>query len=81
MIMRDMKAELSREPSNVLGWVHDAWCALRQGLPCVGLNGTVVLLRHSEHVTCVSTRRRPVVPSLLALHCLQSFGAWVNPFS
>jgi hypothetical protein len=50
-------------------------------LPCVGLNGTVVLLRHSEHVTCVSTRRRPVVPSLLALHCLQSFGAWVNPFS
>ena len=51
------------------------------GLPCVGLNGTVVLLPHPEHVTCVSIRRRPSTPCLLALHCLQCFGSLVNPFS
>ena len=51
------------------------------GLPWVGLNGTVVPLPHSEQVTCVSIRRRPVVPSLLALHCLQCLGSLVNPFS
>ena len=51
------------------------------GLPCVGLNGTVVLLPHSEHVTCVSIRRRPSTPCLLALHCLQCLGSLTNPFS
>ena len=51
------------------------------GLPCVGLNGTVVLLPHSEQVTCVSVVRRPPPPCLLALHCLQCFGSFVNPFS
>jgi hypothetical protein len=51
------------------------------GLPCVGLNGTVVCPPHSEQVTWVSTRRRPVVACLLALHCLQCFGSLTNPFS
>ena len=51
------------------------------GLPCVGLNGTVVSLPHSEQVTCVSIRRRPSPPCLLALHCLQCFGSLMNPFS
>ena len=51
------------------------------GLPCVGLNGTVVLLPHSEQVTCVSVRSRPFAPSLLALHCLQCFGSLTKPFS
>jgi hypothetical protein len=51
------------------------------GLPCVGLNGTVVSLPHAEQVTCVSVRRRPSTPCLLALHCLQCFGSLVNPFS
>jgi len=50
------------------------------GLPCVGLNGTVVLFPHSEQLTCVSIRRRPLPPSLLALHCLHRFGSFVNPF-
>ena len=53
----------------------------RTGLPCVGLNGTVVSLPHCEQVTCVSIRRRPVLPCFLALHCLQCFGTFVNPFS
>jgi hypothetical protein len=51
------------------------------GLPCVGLNGTVVLLRHSEQVTGVSIVRRPPLPCLFALHCLQCFGSLTNPFS
>jgi hypothetical protein len=51
------------------------------GRPCVGLNGTVVLLPHSEHVTRVSIRRRPPTPCFLALHCLQWLGSLVNAFS
>ena len=51
------------------------------GLPCVGLNGTVVLLPHPEQMTCVSIRRGATRPCLLALHCLQCFGSFVNPFS
>src|SRR5579859_6215736 len=51
------------------------------GLPCVGLNGTVVSLPHSEQVTCVSFVRRPPSPCLFALHCLQCLGSLVNPFS
>src|ERR1019366_630504 len=52
------------------------------GLLCVGLKGTVVLLPHSEQMTCVSIRRRrPLPPPLLTLHCLQCLGSLVNPFS
>lgn len=51
------------------------------GLPCIGLNGTMVTFPHSAHITDVSIRRRPVVPSLLALHCLQWVGSLTNPFS
>jgi len=49
------------------------------GLPCDGLNGTVVWLPHSEQMTCVSIR--PLAPPcLLALHSLQCFGRFKNPF-
>ena len=54
------------------------------GLPCVGLNGTVVLFPHSEQMTRVSVRycaTPPPCPCLLALHCLQCFGSLTNPFS
>ena len=51
------------------------------GLPCVGLNGTVVSSPHSEHVVLVSDRavRPPLV--LFALHCLQRLGSFLNLLS
>ena len=52
----------------------------RTGLSCVGLNGTVVAMPHSEHCTWVSGRTR-VPPARLALHSLQCLGSCVNPRS
>ena len=51
------------------------------GLFWVGLNGTVVSIPHSEHLTCVSVDNRSRPVPLLVLHCLQCFGSLVNPFS
>ena len=52
----------------------------RTGLPCLGLNGTVVSAPHSAHFTCVSGRGARREPSL-PLHLLQRFGSFVNCFS
>ena len=49
-----------------------------KGLPCVGLNGTVVVCPHAEQVTGVSLRIR--VPRL-ALQALQCLGSFTNCFS
>ena len=51
------------------------------GRPCVGLNGTVVSIPHSEQVTCISIRRRTLPLALFALHSWQCFGSCVNPLS
>ena len=58
------------------------WKQLRHstGLPCVGLNGTVVSAPHSEHVVRVSGRTLDPV-ARFALHTLQRFGSFVNCFS
>ena len=50
-------------------------------LPCVGLNGTVASIPHTEQLTCVSILCRPPPPSLLALQDLQCLGSLANPFS
>jgi hypothetical protein len=52
----------------------------KTGLPCVGLNGTVVSLPHSEHVVLVSERTRLPL-ARFALHCLQCFGSFLNCLS
>src|SRR6185312_9035352 len=51
------------------------------GLPCVGLNGTVVSVPHSEQVVRVSVRTRALPLMRLALHCLQRFGSFLNCLS
>jgi hypothetical protein len=53
----------------------------RTGRPCVGLNGTVVAVPHSEQVVRVSARTRPPPLARLALHCLHRFGSLVNCLS
>ena len=52
----------------------------RTGLPCVGLNGTVVSVPHSEQVVRVSERTRLPL-ARFALHCLQCLGSFLNCLS
>src|SRR5271154_4893198 len=71
-----------------LAWKH---CRQSTGLPCVGLNGTVVSTPHSEHSVRVSVRESPAAagpaPALTAaperfdLHGLQRFGSFLNCLS
>lgn len=66
-------------------------CLQRTGRPCVGLNGTVVEIPHSEHSVRVSVREIPAAagpPSGLTacvlrrlLHGLQRFGSFLNCLS
>jgi hypothetical protein len=51
------------------------------GLPCVGLNGTVVSSPQSEHFVRVSARTRDPLELRFALHCLQRFGSFMNCLS
>jgi hypothetical protein len=51
------------------------------GRPCVGLNGTVVSIPHSEQVVRVSGRTRKFPRARLALHCLQCLGSFLNCLS
>src|SRR5579875_1520755 len=53
----------------------------RTGLPCVGLNGTVVSVPHSEQVVRVSGRGAAVPEARLALHCLHRLGSFLNCLS
>jgi hypothetical protein len=48
------------------------------GLPCAGLNGTVVSTPHPAHTTRVSLLTR-VFPRNSAWHFLQCFGSFLNP--
>lgn len=68
------------------------WKHSRQntGRPCVGLNGTVVSLPHSEQVVRVSTLAKPpfcpdgTAPNTdtrLVLHALQRLGSFLNCLS
>src|SRR5450756_1247778 len=69
-------------------WKH---CRHSTGRPCVGLNGTVVSMPHSEHDVRVSVRERPAaagpLPSLrfgtarFDLQGLQRFGSFLNCLS
>src|ERR1700722_6143265 len=69
-------------------WKH---CRHSTGRPCVGLNGTVVSIPHSEHSVRVSVRDRPAAagpvpvfnptPERLDLHGLQRFGSFLNCLS
>ena len=52
----------------------------RTGLPCVGLNGTVVSVPQAEQVVRVSDRTRPPL-ARFALHCLQCLGSFLNCLS
>src|SRR5271168_2193023 len=71
-----------------LVWKH---CRQSTGLPCVGLNGTVVSMPHAEHSVRVSVRERPAAagpvpvfraaPDRLDLHGLQRFGSFLNCLS
>jgi hypothetical protein len=67
-------------------------CRQSTGRPCVGLNGTVVTMPHSEHSVRVSVRESPaaagpepaafvVCPLRLDLHGLQRFGSFLNCLS
>src|ERR1700761_3500731 len=52
------------------------------GRPCVGLNGTVVSVAHSEQTVRVSVRTPlPVPATRLILHCLHRFGSFLNCLS
>jgi len=53
----------------------------KTGRPCVGLNGTVVSVPHSEQVVRVSGRTRVDPRARLALHCLQCLGSFLNCLS
>jgi hypothetical protein len=68
------------------------WKHSRQntGRPCVGLNGTVVSLPHSEQVVRVSTLAKPPLwpdgtapntDTRLVLHALQRLGSFLNCLS
>jgi len=60
------------------------WKQERQstGLPCVGLNGTVVSIWHCEHTVRVSALTPgPEPAALFALHCLQRLGSFLNCLS
>jgi hypothetical protein len=70
-------------------WKHDRHST---GLPCVGLNGTVVSIPHAEHIVRVSVRLNgsgaaPSAdaalpkPARFALHSLQRFGSFLNCLS
>ena len=69
-------------------WKH---CRQSTGRPCVGLNGTVVSIPHSEHSVRVSVRDRPAAagpvpvfnptPERFDLHGLQRFGSFLNCLS
>ena len=60
-------------------WKHDRQST---GRPCVGLNGTVVSVAHSEQTVRVSVRTPlPVPATRLILHCLQRFGSFLNCLS
>jgi hypothetical protein len=62
-------------------WPFEKQLRHSTGLPCVGLNGTVVSSPHSEHVVRVSARTRPPLELRFALHCLQRLGSFTNCLS
>jgi hypothetical protein len=59
-------------------WKH---CRQSTGLPCVGLNGTVVSVPQAEQLVRVSDRTAELPAARLVLHCLQRFGSFLNCLS